>query len=74
MDEETKRLKLDGVAPKTPPQSDSEDDMAIEQIRNRRKEDAKEQKKKNKEEKKKQVKDFYHSLGTYSTSLPGKYI
>ena len=68
MDEETKRLKLDGVAPKTPPQSDSEDDMAIEQIRNRRKEDAKEQRKKNKEEKKKQVKDFYHSLGIYSTS------
>ena len=74
MDEETKRLKLDGVAPKTPPQSDSEDDMAIEQIRNRRKEEAKEQRKKNKEEKKKQVKDFYHSLGTYSTSLSRKYI
>ena len=64
MDEETKRLKLDGVAPRTPPQSDSEDDLAIEEIREKRKEDEKEKKKKNKEAKKQQMKDFYKSLGT----------
>jgi len=63
MDEETKRLKLDGVAPRTPPQSDSEDDLAIEDIRNRRKTENKESKKKNKEDRKKQFKDFYTSLG-----------
>ena len=33
MDEDTKRLKLDGVAPRTPPQTDSEDDLPIEDIR-----------------------------------------
>ena len=63
MDEETKRLKLDGVAPRTPPQSDSEDDLAIEEIREKRKEDEKEKKKKNKEAKKQQMKDFYKTLG-----------
>ena len=63
MDEDTKRLKLDGVAPRTPPQSDSEDDLAIEEIREKRKEDEKEKKKKNKEAKKQQMKDFYKSLG-----------
>ena len=64
MDEETKRLKLDGVAPRTPPQSDSEDDLAIEEIREKRKEDELAKKKKNKEAKKKQMNDFYISLGT----------
>merc|ERR1739838_1202302 len=65
MDEETKRLKLDGVAPKTPPQSDSEDELPIEEIREKRKEDEKARKKKNKEDKKQQMKDFYKSLAEF---------
>ena len=69
MDEETKRLKLDGVAPRTPPQSDSEDDLAIEEIRNRRKIENKETKKKNKENRKQQFKDFYISLGNIESHL-----
>ena len=63
MDEETKRLKLDGVAPKTPPQSDSEDELPIEEIREKRKDEEKARKKKNKEDRKQQMKDFYKSLG-----------
>lgn len=65
MDEETKRLKLDGVGPRTPPQSDSEDDLAIEEIREKRIELEKERKKKAKDEKKKQMNDFYKSLGKF---------
>ena len=66
MDEDTKRLKLDGVAPKTPPQTDSEDDLPIEEIREKRKEDSKAKKEKLKEERKKQMKDFQKSLGPFS--------
>ena len=66
MDEDTKRLKLDGVAPKTPPQTDSEDDLPIEEIREKRKEDSKAKKEKLKEERKKQMKDFQKSLGSFS--------
>lgn len=66
MDEDTKRLKLDGVAPKTPPQIDSEDDLPIEEIREKRKEDSKAKKEKLKEERKKQMKDFQKSLGPFS--------
>ena len=77
MDEDTKRLKLDGVAPKTPPQSDSEDELPIEEIREKRKEDEKARKKKNKEDKKQQMKDFYKSLGeqiSYFKSFKALYI
>ena len=68
MDEDTKRLKLDGVAPKTPPQTDSEDDLPIEEIREKRKEDSKARKEKLKEERKKQMKDFQKSLGPFSNN------
>ena len=69
MDEDTKRLKLDGVAPKTPPQTDSEDDLPIEEIREKRKEDSKAKKEKLKEERKKQMKDFQKSLGPFSNNF-----
>ena len=63
MDEETKRLKLDGVGPRTPPQSDSEDEFTIEEIREKRMEAEKERKKNIKDKKKKYMNDFYKSLG-----------
>jgi len=71
MDEDTKRLKLDGVAPKTPPQTDSEDDLPIEEIREKRKEDSKAKKEKLKEERKKQMKDFQKSLAEFRASCGG---
>ena len=37
MEPEIKQLKLEGVAPKTPPTSDSEEEMSVDQIRDHRK-------------------------------------
>ena len=37
MEPEIKQLKLEGVAPKTPPTSDSEEEMDVDQIRDHRK-------------------------------------
>ena len=36
MEPEIKQLKLEGVAPKTPPTSDSEEEMDVDQIRDHR--------------------------------------
>ena len=63
MEPEVKQLKIEGVAPRTPPTSDSEDDLNIDQIRDHRKEKSKQAKKDRKADYKKAVKDFRISLG-----------
>lgn len=62
MDDEVKKLKIEGVAPKTPPTSDSEDDLNIEEIRDHRKDKAAAEKIEKKEFAKKQIKEFRVSL------------
>lgn len=71
MEPEVKQLKIEGVAPRTPPTSDSEDDLNIDQIRDHRKEKSKQAKKDRKADYKKAVKDFRISLALFRAAEGG---
>lgn len=73
MDDEVKKLKIEGVAPKTPPTSDSEDDLNIEEIRDHRKDKAAAEKIEKKEFAKKQIKEFRVSLALFRAAEGGYY-
>jgi len=63
MEPEVKKIKTEGVAPKTPPTSDSEEEMNVEEIRENRKNKKVKEKQEKKEAGKKQIRDFRISLG-----------
>ena len=73
MEPEIKKLKIEGVAPKTPPTSDSEEELPIEQIREHRRDKAKREKEKKKEAGKKQMREFRISLALFRAAEGGYY-
>jgi len=73
MEPEIKKLKIEGVAPKTPPTSDSEEELPIEQIREHRRDKAKREKEAKKEAGKKQMREFRISLALFRAAEGGYY-
>ena len=66
MEPELKKLKIEGVGPKTPEPSDSEEELpTIEAIRDHRKDKAKAEKEKKKEKEKRLQREFRCSLALF---------
>jgi len=74
MEPELKKLKIEGVGPKTPEPSDSEEELPdIDAIRDHRKSKAKIEKEKKKEKEKRLQREFRCSLALFRAAEGGYY-